>query len=203
MRRGVPGRKYLDVLQTGGVRHDNLLAPIAHKVAVPRRVRLRAVDKSLGVAVHRERATILRTLDDVVLDKLTRQRAVEPHGHAAAALLSLGVDGGLRAVLPDVVALIVEELTARIFREEITHQTASHVIIAIGNAPNPLIRSTTKGLEANKKGCIIVNEETMATTKDGVYAGGDAVTGASTVIKAMGAGRMAAHSIDEYIKNKN
>ena len=77
------------------------------------------------------------------------------------------------------------------------------VIIAIGNAPNPLIRSTTKGLEANKKGCIIVNEETMATTKDGVYAGGDAVTGASTVIKAMGAGRMAAHSIDEYIKNKN
>ncbi len=76
------------------------------------------------------------------------------------------------------------------------------VIIAIGNAPNPLIRSTTEGLEANKKGCIIVNEETMATTKDGVYAGGDAVTGASTVIKAMGAGRMAAHSIDEYIKNK-
>ncbi len=69
------------------------------------------------------------------------------------------------------------------------------VIIAIGNAPNPL--------KANKKGCIIVNEETMATTKDGVYAGGDAVTGASTVIKAMGAGRMAAHSIDEYIKNKN
>ena len=76
------------------------------------------------------------------------------------------------------------------------------VIIAIGNAPNPLIRSTTEGLEANKKGCIIVNEDTMATTKDGVYAGGDAVTGASTVIKAMGAGRMAAHSIDEYIKNK-
>ena len=76
------------------------------------------------------------------------------------------------------------------------------VIIAIGNAPNPLIRSTTKGIEANKKGCIIVNEETMATTKEGVYAGGDAVTGASTVIKAMGAGRQAAHSIDEYIKNK-
>ena len=76
------------------------------------------------------------------------------------------------------------------------------VIIAIGNAPNPLIRSTTQGIEANKKGCIIVNEETMATTKEGVYAGGDAVTGASTVIKAMGAGRQAAHSIDEYIKNK-
>ncbi len=77
------------------------------------------------------------------------------------------------------------------------------VIIAIGNAPNPLIRSTTKGLEANKKGCIIVDEETMATTKEGVYAGGDAVTGAATVIKAMGAGRKAATSIDEYIRNKN
>ena len=77
------------------------------------------------------------------------------------------------------------------------------VIIAIGNAPNPLVRSTTKGLEANKKGCIIADENTMATTKEGVYAGGDAVTGAATVIKAMGAGRKAAESIDEYIRNKN
>ncbi len=76
------------------------------------------------------------------------------------------------------------------------------VIIAIGNAPNPLIRSTTPGLEANKKGCIVVNEETMQTTKEAVYAGGDAVTGAATVIKAMGAGRQAAESIDEYLKNK-
>ena len=76
------------------------------------------------------------------------------------------------------------------------------VIIAIGNAPNPLIRSTTPGLEANKKGCIIVDEATMKTTKEGVYAGGDAVTGAATVIKAMGAGRQAAESIDEYIMNK-
>lgn len=76
------------------------------------------------------------------------------------------------------------------------------VIIAIGNAPNPLIRSTTKGLEANARGCIVVNEETMATTKEGVYAGGDAVTGAATVIKAMGAGRQAAAAIDEYIKSK-
>jgi len=76
------------------------------------------------------------------------------------------------------------------------------VIIAIGNAPNPLIRSTTKGIEANARGCLVVNEETMQTTKEGVYAGGDAVTGAATVIKAMGAGRHAAKSIDEYIKSK-
>ena len=77
------------------------------------------------------------------------------------------------------------------------------VIIAIGNAPNPLIRSTTKGIEANSRGCLVVNEETMQTTKEGVYAGGDAVTGAATVIKAMGAGRHAAKSIDEYIKSKS
>ncbi len=76
------------------------------------------------------------------------------------------------------------------------------VIIAIGNAPNPLIRSTTKGIEANARGCLVVNEETMQTTKEGVYAGGDAVTGAATVIKAMGAGRQAAKSIDEYIQGK-
>ena len=76
------------------------------------------------------------------------------------------------------------------------------VIIAIGNAPNPLIRSTTPGLEANAKGCIVVNEETMETTKKGVYAGGDAVTGAATVIKAMGAGRRAAESIDSWLSGK-
>lgn len=76
------------------------------------------------------------------------------------------------------------------------------VIIAIGNTPNPLIRSTTKGVEANKKGCLIVNDETMQTTREGVYAGGDAVTGAATVILAMGAGRQAAKSIDEYIQSK-
>ena len=58
------------------------------------------------------------------------------------------------------------------------------------------------GLEANKRGCLIVNEDTMQTTKDGVYAGGDAVTGAATVILAMGAGKKAAASIDEYIKAK-
>lgn len=69
------------------------------------------------------------------------------------------------------------------------------VIMALGTSPNPLIRSTTPGLETNKKGCLIVNEENM-TTRDGVYAGGDAVTGAATVILAMGAGKKAAAAID-------
>lgn len=76
------------------------------------------------------------------------------------------------------------------------------VIIAIGNSPNPLIRTTTPGIEANKKGCLVVDESTMQTTREGVYAGGDAVTGAATVILAMGAGRQASKSIDEFIQNK-
>ncbi len=73
------------------------------------------------------------------------------------------------------------------------------VIMAIGTSPNPLIRSTTEGLETNRRGCLIVNEETMQTTREGVYAGGDAVTGAATVILAMGAGKQAAKAIDEYL----
>ena len=76
------------------------------------------------------------------------------------------------------------------------------VIMAIGTSPNPLLRMTTPGLEANAKGTLIVNEN-ECTTKDGVFAGGDAVTGAATVILAMGAGKKAAAAIDEYIKNKN
>lgn len=76
------------------------------------------------------------------------------------------------------------------------------VIIAIGNSPNPLIRTTTKGIEANKWGCLVVNEETLQTTREGVYAGGDAVTGAATVILAMGAGKVAAKSIDEFVRSK-
>lgn len=73
------------------------------------------------------------------------------------------------------------------------------VIMSIGTSPNPLIRSTTPGLDTNKRGCLVVNEDTMQTTRDGVYAGGDAVTGAATVILAMGAGKQAAKSIDEYL----
>ena len=76
------------------------------------------------------------------------------------------------------------------------------VIIAIGQSPNPLIRHTTPGLDTQKWGGIIVNEETMETSKDGVYAGGDTVTGAATVILAMGAGKTAAKGIDEYLSNK-
>lgn len=75
------------------------------------------------------------------------------------------------------------------------------VIMSIGTSPNPLIRSTTEGLDTNKRGCLIVNEETMQTTREAVYAGGDAVTGAATVILAMGAGKQAAKSIDELLNN--
>ncbi len=76
------------------------------------------------------------------------------------------------------------------------------VIMSIGTTPNPLIKSTTNGLEVNKRGGIIVEEATGATSKEGVYAGGDAVTGAATVISAMGAGKVAAKAIHEYISKK-
>ena len=73
------------------------------------------------------------------------------------------------------------------------------VVMSIGTSPNPLIRTTTTGIEANKRGCLVVDEE-MMTTREGVYAGGDAVTGAATVILAMGAGKTAAAAIDEKLK---
>ena len=76
------------------------------------------------------------------------------------------------------------------------------VIMAIGTSPTPLIKSTTEGLETQKWGGIIVNEETGLTSREGVYAGGDAVTGAATVILAMGAGKTAATAIDQYIQSK-
>ena len=72
------------------------------------------------------------------------------------------------------------------------------VVMSLGTNPNPLIRSTTPGLETNRKGCLIVNEDEM-TTRDGVFAGGDAVTGAATVILAMGAGKKGAEAIDKYL----
>ena len=75
------------------------------------------------------------------------------------------------------------------------------VIMSLGTSPNPLIKSTTKGLEVNRKGGIIVNEAGL-TSREGVYAGGDAVTGAATVILAMGAGKLGAQSIDEYLSAK-
>lgn len=84
---------------------------------------------------------------------------------------------------------------------EFTIETGT-VIVAIGQSPNPLIRQTTPGLETQRWGGIIVDEETMKTSKDYVYAGGDVVTGAATVILAMGAGKKAAKAIDEALKNK-
>lgn len=90
----------------------------------------------------------------------------------------------------------VSEIPGSEFRIEV-----DSVIMAIGTSPNPLIRKTTSGLETNKKGCIVA-DESGKTTKEGVFAGGDAVTGAATVILAMGAGKVAAQAIDSYIKNK-
>lgn len=76
------------------------------------------------------------------------------------------------------------------------------VIMALGTSPNPLISSTTDGLDTNRKGCIVAEEATGQTTREGVFAGGDAVIGAATVILAMGAGKAAAKGIDSYLKNK-
>ncbi len=76
------------------------------------------------------------------------------------------------------------------------------VVMSIGTSPNPLIRNTTEGLETNRKGCFVADENGL-TSREGVYAGGDAVTGAATVILAMGAGKTAAKAMDEYIKSKN
>ncbi|HUM82509.1 MAG TPA: NADPH-dependent glutamate synthase [Lachnospiraceae bacterium] len=77
------------------------------------------------------------------------------------------------------------------------------VIMSLGTSPNPLISSTTPGLETNKRRCLVATEEEGRTTKEAVYAGGDAVTGAATVILAMGAGRAGARGIDNYLKHKN
>ena len=76
------------------------------------------------------------------------------------------------------------------------------VIMSLGTSPNPLISSTTKGLEVNRHGCIIINEDSGLSSKEGVYAGGDAVTGAATVILAMGAGKKAAQGIHDYLQQK-
>ena len=79
---------------------------------------------------------------------------------------------------------------------------ADTVIMSLGTSPNPLISSTTIGLDINRRKCIIADEENGQTSKEGVFAGGDAVTGAATVILAMGAGKAAAKGIDEFIKNR-
>ena len=74
--------------------------------------------------------------------------------------------------------------------------------MSLGTSPNPLLRATTPGLETNRHGCIVTGGDDGDTSREGVYAGGDAVTGAATVIKAMGAGKAAAKAIDQYIKAK-
>lgn len=82
------------------------------------------------------------------------------------------------------------------------HLDVDCVVMAIGTSPNPLIRNTTEGLETNRHGCIVTNGDDGLTSREGVYAGGDVVTGAATVILAMGAGKSAAAAIDRYIKEK-
>ena len=79
---------------------------------------------------------------------------------------------------------------------------ADCMIMAIGTSPNPLIRHTTQGLEVNRRGCLIVDENEQ-TSREGIYAGGDAVTGAATVISAMGAGKKSAAAMDAYIRSKS
>jgi glutamate synthase (NADPH/NADH) small chain len=77
------------------------------------------------------------------------------------------------------------------------------VVIALGTNPNPLIPQTTSGLKTDAHGCIVADEQTGATTREGVYAGGDIVTGAATVILAMGAGRKAAAAIHDYFERRH
>ena len=77
------------------------------------------------------------------------------------------------------------------------------VVVALGTTPNPLVPKTTEGLETAKKGTVVADEETGKTTKPGVWAGGDVVTGAATVISAMGAGKKAAASIDAYLRGES
>ncbi len=115
-------------------------------------------------------------------------------------------DGWVKGM--ECVEMELGELDASGRRRPVPKQGSEHVldvetvVIAIGQSPNPLIKSTTPGLETQKWGGIIVNEETGATSREGVYAGGDAVTGAATVILAMGAGKKAAIAIDEYLRDK-
>ena len=119
----------------------------------------------------------------------------------------LGAENGeVRAI--EVISMELGEPDASGRRKPIAISGSEHeievdtVVMSIGTSPNPLIRSTTSGLDANARGCLVADEG-MATSRPGVFAGGDAVTGAATVILAMGAGKTAASSIDKYIKEKN
>ena len=117
-----------------------------------------------------------------------------------------GENGEVRSI--EVISMELGEPDASGRRRPVAISGSEHeievdtVIMSIGTSPNPLIRSTTEGLDATSRGCLVADEN-MATTRPGVFAGGDAVTGAATVILAMGAGKKAAVSIDKYIKEKN
>ena len=117
----------------------------------------------------------------------------------------LGENGKVKAIKVEIMELGEPDASGRRRPVEIPGSEfvldVDTVIMALGTSPNPLIRSTTPGLETNKKGCLIVNEDEM-TTRDGVFAGGDAVTGAATVILAMGAGKKGASAIDAYLQTK-
>ena len=117
----------------------------------------------------------------------------------------LGADGKVRAIKCQKMELTEPDQSGRRGVKPIEGSEfeieVDAVIMSIGTSPNPLIRSTTPGLETNRRGCFIVDEN-MLTSREGVYAGGDAVTGAATVILAMGAGKSAAKAIDEYIRSK-
>ena len=117
----------------------------------------------------------------------------------------LGEDGKVRAVKCQKMELTEPDQSGRRGVKPIEGSEfeleVDTVIMSIGTSPNPLIRSTTPGLETNRRGCFVVDEN-MLTSREGVYAGGDAVTGAATVILAMGAGKSAAKAIDEYIRSK-
>ncbi|MBQ0011551.1 MAG: NADPH-dependent glutamate synthase [Clostridiales bacterium] len=119
----------------------------------------------------------------------------------------LGTEGSeVRAI--EVVSMTLGEPDASGRRKPVAIPDSNHeievdtVVMAIGTSPNPLIRNTTDGLDATSRGCLVADEK-MATSRPGVFAGGDIVTGAATVILAMGAGKTAATSIDAYIKEKN
>ena len=88
------------------------------------------------------------------------------------------------------------------FRVQSSSLRVDTVIMALGTSPNPLISSTTIGLDTNRRKCIIADETTGQTSKEGVFAGGDAVTGAATVILAMGAGKAAAKGIHDFLSSK-
>lgn len=118
-----------------------------------------------------------------------------------------GQDGWVRQI--ECVDMELGEADQSGRRKPVVKEDSNHlididtVVIAIGQSPNPLIRTTTPGLDVTKWGGIIVSEDTMKTSKDNVYAGGDVVTGAATVILAMGAGKKAAAAIDETLNKKN